>query len=46
VSWAKAADEVNFIAAIENGPLVATQFHPENSGEQGNALLTNWIRSL
>jgi glutamine amidotransferase len=46
VSWAKAADEVNFIAAIENGPLVATQFHPENSGKQGNALLTNWIRSL
>ncbi len=46
VSWAKAADELNFIAAIENGPLVATQFHPENSGEKGNALLTNWIRSL
>lgn len=46
VSWAKTADEVKFIAAIENGPLVATQLHPENSGEQGKALLTNWIRSL
>jgi len=46
VSWAKSADEIKFIAAIENGPLVATQFHPENSGEQGKALITNWIRSL
>jgi glutamine amidotransferase len=46
VSWAQTVDEVRFIAAIENGPLVAAQFHPENSGEQGKALLANWIRSL
>ena len=46
VTWAKTLDEVKFIAAIENGPLVAAQFHPENSGEQGKALLANWIRSL
>ncbi len=35
-----------FIAAVENGPLTATQFHPEKSGEAGLRLLGNWIRSL
>lgn len=35
-----------FIAAIENGPLSATQFHPEKSGEAGLQLLRNWIQSL
>ena len=35
-----------FIAAVENGPLSATQFHPENSGEAGLRLLRNWITSL
>jgi glutamine amidotransferase len=35
-----------FLAAIENGPLTATQFHPEKSGEPGIALLRNWLRSL
>jgi glutamine amidotransferase len=35
-----------FAAAIERGPLSATQFHPEKSGDAGAALLTNWIRSL
>jgi glutamine amidotransferase len=35
-----------FIAAVENGPLTATQFHPEKSGEAGLRLLRNWIRSL
>ncbi len=35
-----------FIAAVENGPLVATQFHPEKSGEAGIRLLTNWVDSL
>lgn len=35
-----------FIAAVENGPLVATQFHPEKSGEAGIQLLTNWVQSL
>ena len=32
-----------FIAAVENGPLTATQFHPEKSGEAGIKLLSNWI---
>lgn len=35
-----------FLAAVENGPLSATQFHPEKSGDAGAALLRNWIRAL
>lgn len=35
-----------FVAAVENGPLTGTQFHPEKSGAAGLALLENWIRSL
>ena len=35
-----------FIAAVENGPLSATQFHPEDSGEAGLRLLRNWIASF
>lgn len=35
-----------FIAAVENGPLCATQFHPEKSGDAGARLLRNWVRSL
>lgn len=35
-----------FVAAVENGPLSATQFHPEKSGEAGLHLLENWLRSL
>jgi len=35
-----------FLAAVENGPLAATQFHPEKSGDAGIRLLSNWIDSL
>jgi glutamine amidotransferase len=35
-----------FLAAVENGPLSATQFHPEKSGDAGAELLRNWVRSL
>lgn len=35
-----------FVAAVENGPLAATQFHPEKSGPAGLALLTNWVSGL
>ncbi|WP_024793081.1 imidazole glycerol phosphate synthase subunit HisH [Tomitella biformata] len=35
-----------FISAIENGPLTATQFHPEKSGDAGAQLLENWVSSL
>ncbi|MFD3593552.1 imidazole glycerol phosphate synthase subunit HisH [Nocardia sp. NPDC058640] len=37
---------VPFLAAVENGPLSATQFHPEKSGDAGAQLLRNWIGSL
>ncbi|MFY9263669.1 MAG: imidazole glycerol phosphate synthase subunit HisH [Actinomycetaceae bacterium] len=32
-----------FVAAVENGPLTATQFHPEKSGEAGFQVLANWL---
>ncbi|NHC45515.1 imidazole glycerol phosphate synthase subunit HisH [Motilibacter aurantiacus] len=35
-----------FLAAVENGALSATQFHPEKSGDAGAALLENWLRTL
>ena len=35
-----------FVAAVENGPLTATQFHPEKSGDAGAQLLRNWVSSL
>ncbi len=35
-----------FIAAVENGPLCATQFHPEKSSEAGAQLLRNWTAGL
>jgi glutamine amidotransferase len=45
VTWAQAGED-RFVAAVENGPLTATQFHPEKSGDAGAALLRNWVRSL
>jgi glutamine amidotransferase len=44
VTWAEHGGP--FVAAVENGPLAATQFHPEKSGEAGLALLENWVRLL
>ena len=41
VSWARHG--VDFVAAVENGPLVATQFHPEKSGDAGLSLLEAWL---
>jgi imidazole glycerol-phosphate synthase subunit HisH len=35
-----------FLAAVENGPLSATQFHPEKSGDAGIRLLRNWVETL
>ena len=35
-----------FLAAVENGPLSATQFHPEKSSDAGIRLLANWVGSL
>lgn len=44
VSWSQA--EPKFLAAVENGPLVATQFRPELSGAAGQRFLQNWVMSL
>lgn len=38
--------DVPFVAAIERGPLSATQFHPEKSGDAGATLLRNWVGTL
>jgi glutamine amidotransferase len=35
-----------FVAAVEDGPICATQFHPEKSGDAGAHLLENWLRTL
>ena len=44
VTWADHGDR--FVAAVENGPLCATQFHPEKSGDAGAELLRNWLSTL
>jgi glutamine amidotransferase len=43
-AWAEHGEP--FIAAVENGPLCATQFHPEKSGDAGAQVLANWLRTL
>ncbi|AGB23295.1 imidazole glycerol phosphate synthase, glutamine amidotransferase subunit [Mycobacterium sp. JS623] len=44
LTWA--THSVPFLAAVEDGPLSATQFHPEKSGDAGAELLTNWVGAL
>lgn len=44
LTWAEHGGR--FLAAVENGPLSATQFHPEKSADAGIRLLSNWIGSL
>jgi glutamine amidotransferase len=44
VTWSQHGER--FVAAVENGPLSATQFHPEKSGEAGIQLLRNWLGTL
>ncbi|KAA2258723.1 imidazole glycerol phosphate synthase subunit HisH [Solihabitans fulvus] len=41
VTWATHGED--FVAAVENGALWATQFHPEKSGDAGAQLLENWL---
>lgn len=43
-TWAEHGER--FVAAVEHGPLAATQFHPEKSADAGAALLTNWLAGL
>ena len=45
VTWSTHGGD-RFVAAVENGPLCATQFHPEKSGDAGAALLKNWVDAL
>ena len=45
VSWAT-HQTARFVAAVENGPLWATQVHPEKSGDAGAELLKNWLAQL
>lgn len=44
LTWA--THEGPFLAAVEDGPLSATQFHPEKSGDAGAAVLSNWVQGL
>ena len=43
---AKAHHGEDFVAAVEDGPVSATQFHPEKSGDAGATLLENWLTEL
>ncbi len=38
--------DTRFLAAIEDGVISATQFHPEKSGDAGLHLIKNWASSL
>ncbi len=44
ITWAEHGEP--FAAAVEQGALAATQFHPEKSGDAGAALLANWLETL
>ncbi len=44
LTWAEHGQP--FLAAVEDGALCATQFHPEKSGDAGAALLTNWLELI
>ncbi|MFD1859995.1 imidazole glycerol phosphate synthase subunit HisH [Aeromicrobium camelliae] len=45
VTWTN-YDSDRFVAGVEHGPLWATQFHPEKSGDAGRRLLENWLATL
>lgn len=45
VTWAEHGGD-RFVAAVENGPLWATQFHPEKSADAGAVILENWLKSF
>lgn len=45
VTWTEYGGD-RFVSAVENGPLWATQFHPEKSGDAGAHLLRNWLEAL
>jgi glutamine amidotransferase len=45
VTWAEHGGD-RFVAAVESGPLSATQFHPEKSGDAGAEVLRRWVGTL
>ncbi|WP_375425133.1 imidazole glycerol phosphate synthase subunit HisH [uncultured Friedmanniella sp.] len=45
ITWAEHEDE-RFVAAVEEGTLWSTQFHPEKSGQAGTRLIRNWVDTL
>jgi len=45
VTWAEHGGD-RFVAAVENGPLAATQFHPEKSGDAGAEVLQRWVGTI
>jgi glutamine amidotransferase len=45
VTWAEHGGD-RFVAAVEEGPVWSTQFHPEKSGEAGFRLIRNWVETL
>ena len=45
VTWAEHGGD-RFVAAVENGALSATQFHPEKSGDAGAEVLRRWVASI
>lgn len=38
--------QTRFLAAIEDGAVTATQFHPEKSGDAGLHLIKNWVKNI
>jgi imidazole glycerol-phosphate synthase subunit HisH len=45
ITWAEHGGD-RFVAAVEDGPLWSTQFHPEKSGDAGARLIANWVSTL
>jgi imidazole glycerol-phosphate synthase subunit HisH len=45
VAWTSYGDDT-FVAAVEQGSLWSTQFHPEKSGDAGAELLRSWVTTL
>ncbi|GAB3747023.1 imidazole glycerol phosphate synthase subunit HisH [Microlunatus parietis] len=45
ITWADHEGD-RFVAAVEDGPVWSTQFHPEKSGDAGRQLIANWLGRL
>jgi imidazole glycerol-phosphate synthase subunit HisH len=45
ITWGEHGGD-RFVAAVEDGPLWSTQFHPEKSGDAGARLIATWVATL